>query len=66
MAAREATMGGMAAIRSTFYNVFLKRNSMYVATCVVAGFLGTNAYLSITDTLWKSINKGVRWKFIEI
>lgn len=59
MASREASMTGMAALRSTLYNTVMRRNSAYVTACVLGGYVFTHAYLSGTDSVWKSINKGV-------
>lgn len=59
MASREASMAGMAAFRASFYNVFMRRNSVFVTFCVISSYALTNAYLSGTDALWKSMNKGV-------
>lgn len=52
-------MTGMPAFRATLYNVLMKRNSVYVTACVLGSYVATNAYLSGTDSIWKSINKGV-------
>jgi Ubiquinol-cytochrome C reductase, UQCRX/QCR9 like len=59
MAAREATMSGFAGLRSTIYNVFLRRTSVYVTVSVAAAYASTEAYLGMTDRVWNSINKGV-------
>lgn len=59
MASREAAMTGMAALRATVYNVFMKRSSVYVTACVIGSYASTNMYLGATDSLWKSLNKGV-------
>jgi hypothetical protein len=60
MASREAAMGGAAAFRSSMYNAFFRRTSVYVAVCVAAAYASTEAYLAGTDRVWASINKGVR------
>jgi Ubiquinol-cytochrome C reductase, UQCRX/QCR9 like len=60
MASREAAMGGTAAFRSSMYNAFFRRTSVYVTVCVAAAYASTEAYLAGTDRLWASINKGVR------
>ncbi|PXF47233.1 Cytochrome b-c1 complex subunit 9 [Gracilariopsis chorda] len=65
MAAREAAMSGMAAVRATLYNVLMRRNSVYVTTCVVSSYALTNVYLKGTDSLWKSINKGKSWEEVQ-
>lgn len=59
MASREAAMAGMAAFRASFYNVLMRRSSVFVTVCVVGSYALTNAYLGGTDALWKSLNKGV-------
>lgn len=54
-------MTGMAGFRATLYNVFMRRTSVYVTACVLGSYVTTNAYLSGTDSIWKSINKGVSY-----
>lgn len=63
MASREASMGGAAAFRASFYNVIMRRNSVFVTFCVISSYALTNAYLSGTDALWKTMNKGVSEHF---
>lgn len=53
-------MTGMAGLRATIYNTFLRRTSVFTTTCVVAGMLGTSVFFKTSDAVWKSINKGVR------
>lgn len=57
-------MTGMAAFRATVYNIFMRRNSVYVTACVVGSYAATHAYLNGTDSIWKSINKGVSCLFL--
>lgn len=64
MASREAAMTGMAGIRATIYNVLMKRNSVYVTACVVGSYGLTNLYFKGTESLWKTINKGVSFEYI--
>lgn len=59
MASREAGMSGMAGMRASIYNVFMRRNSVYVTACILGSYFATHAYLAGTDSLWKTINKGV-------
>ncbi len=59
MASREASMGGMAGVRNTIYNIFIRRTSVYTTTCVIAGIVGTNMFFKGSDAVWKSLNKGV-------
>lgn len=59
MASREASMSGMASVRATLYNVLMKKTSVYVTACVIGSYAATNFYFNSTDSLWKSINKGV-------
>jgi Ubiquinol-cytochrome C reductase, UQCRX/QCR9 like len=59
MASREAAMGGAAALRSTIYNAFFRRTSVYVTVCVAVAYASTEAYFTGTDRVWASINKGV-------
>lgn len=59
MASREGSLGGNAAIRNMIYNTFMRRTSVFTATCVLAGMVTTNYYLKATDGVWKSLNKGV-------
>jgi len=61
MASREAAMGGMAAVRSALYSGIIKRNSIWTLTLVAAGFAGTNAMDSASDSVWGSVNKGKSW-----
>jgi len=58
-------MSGMAAVRATLYNVLMKRNSVYVTACVIGSYAATNLYLNGTDSIWKSINKGVSCSFCD-
>ncbi|CDF77478.1 unnamed protein product [Chondrus crispus] len=58
-------MTGMPAFRATLYNVLMKRNSVYVTACVLGSYVATNAYLSGTDSIWKSINKGKSWEEVQ-
>jgi hypothetical protein len=60
MAAREATMSGLAGLRGTIYNVFMRRTSVYVTVSVAAAYATSEAYVSMTERAWASINKGVR------
>ena len=59
MASREPGMGGMAGFRASMYNIFMKRNSVYVTVCLVGSYAATHLYLNGTDKIWKRINKGV-------
>lgn len=52
-------MSGMAGLRATLYNVLMRRNSVYVTTCVVSSYALTKAYLTGTDSVWAWVNKGV-------
>jgi len=65
MASREAAMGGMAAVRSALYSGIIKRNSIWTLTLVAAGFAGTNAMDSATDSVWGSVNKGKSWAEVQ-
>ncbi|PRW57194.1 cytochrome b-c1 complex subunit 9 [Chlorella sorokiniana] len=49
-------------LADTFYNVFVKRNSVYVATIIVGAFAGERMVHSIGDSLWESNNKGKLYK----
>lgn len=60
MASREAGMGGMAAVRNIIYNNLIRRTSVYVTACVFGGIVCSNAYFRLSDSVWGSINKGVR------
>lgn len=60
MSNREVNMSGMAGVRAGLYNTLMRRNSVYVTACVVASYFVTHSYFSGTDSLWKSINRGVR------
>lgn len=64
MASREQGFGGAAAMRRMIYNTFLRRTSVYTATCVVAGIVTTNLYFKATDSVWKSLNKGVSTRVV--
>lgn len=55
-------MTGMAAVRATLYNTLMRRNSVYVTACLLGSYTATHMYFKGTDSLWKSINKGVRSK----
>ena len=57
-------MGGGAAFRNMIYNTFFRRTSVYAATMAVAAMVTTDAYFKATDSIWKSINKGVRSLFL--
>lgn len=59
MASREAALTGMAAFRTSLYNICMRRNSIYMTAVIVAGYASTNTYFSGTDSIWKSLNKGV-------
>lgn len=65
MASREAAMGGLAAVRSALYSGIIKRNSIWTLTLVAAGFAGTNAMDSATDSVWGSVNKGKSWPEVQ-
>lgn len=52
-------MTGMAGLRASIYNVLMRRNSMYVTVCLAASYGATHAYWNGTDSIWKSLNKGV-------
>lgn len=59
MAAREAGFVGAAALRTSLYNTFFRRTSVYVIVCLGAAYGSTELYLRGTDHLWKTMNKGV-------
>lgn len=59
MASREAGMTGMAGFRATLYNTVMRRNSIFVSTMLVSTYFLTNMFFSGTDTVWKSLNRGV-------
>ena len=42
------------------YNTFMRRNSIFVTTMLVGSYGLTNIYFNGTESLWKSVNKGVR------
>lgn len=61
MAAREASMTGLAGLRSSIYNLFIRRTSIYTTVCIAAAYATTEAYYSGTDRVWNSINRGVSY-----
>lgn len=52
-------MSGMASVRATLYNVFMRRTSTYAIACVVGSYAASHMYWKGTDSLWKAINRGV-------
>ncbi|PSC69565.1 ubiquinol-cytochrome c reductase subunit 9 [Micractinium conductrix] len=47
---------------NAFYNTFVRRNSVYVATIILGAFAGEMAVHKIGDGLWESHNEGKLFK----
>nr|XP_050852499.1 cytochrome b-c1 complex subunit 9 [Vespula vulgaris] len=55
----------MSGLRTTLYNIFLKRSSTYALTIITGTFFFERTYDLITEKLFESINKGKLWKDIK-
>lgn len=44
---------------TTFYNVFVKRNSVYVATIFASAFVFDMTFETVIDGVWDKLNQGV-------
>lgn len=62
MASREAGMKGMAGFRAALYNTVMRRNSIFVTTMLVSTYFLTDVFFSGTDSVWKTLNRGVSFE----
>ncbi|KAG5370354.1 Cytochrome b-c1 complex subunit 9 [Yarrowia sp. C11] len=49
---------------TTFYNVFVKRNSAFVATILASAFVFDMTFETAIDNVWDRLNAGKQWKDI--
>ncbi|XP_015190927.1 PREDICTED: cytochrome b-c1 complex subunit 9 [Polistes dominula] len=55
----------MSGIRTTLYNIFLKRSSTYAVTIITGTFIFERAFDLASNKMFESINKGKLWKDIK-
>ncbi|KAF8427449.1 cytochrome b-c1 complex subunit 9 [Tirmania nivea] len=52
------------ALAQSFYNIFIKRNYVFVGTIFASAFAFEVIFDKTTDKIWDHINKGRQWKDI--
>ncbi|XP_043487513.1 cytochrome b-c1 complex subunit 9 [Polistes fuscatus] len=55
----------MSGIRTTLYNLFLKRSSTYAITIIGGTFIFERAFDLVSNKMFEAINKGKLWKDIK-
>lgn len=61
-----AAASGANKLGRVFYNTFVKRNSVFIATIFVTAFAFEMTFDQTTDRLWDNINKGVSARRISV
>eukprot|EP00186_Timspurckia_oligopyrenoides_P003390 CAMPEP_0182441342 /NCGR_PEP_ID=MMETSP1172-20130603/274_1 /TAXON_ID=708627 /ORGANISM="Timspurckia oligopyrenoides, Strain CCMP3278" /LENGTH=74 /DNA_ID=CAMNT_0024635541 /DNA_START=85 /DNA_END=309 /DNA_ORIENTATION=- len=65
MASKVGSASVFVNMRNVLYNTFIRRNTMYVATIITAGYFGTRTLDAICDKIWESHNAGKLWKDVK-
>lgn len=65
MSASRANYSGLAGLRNTLYNVFIRRTSIYAMTIVAAGYGASKGMDALTDGVWERANKDKLFKHLQ-